>query len=100
LAYYYAELRQNRTEALQYAHAAAQFSPRDPRFLDTRGFVRMQFAGISTDANGQETQDPERRKTDLEEAKSDFTAACELDPANEEYYSHLAQANQLLRGLG
>ncbi len=100
LAYYYAELRQNRTEAEQYAEAAVQFSPRDPSFLDTRGFVRMQFAGVRSDATGQEIIDVPQRRADLEKAKTDFTLAGELDPTNGDYYAHLAQANQLLQGLG
>ncbi len=99
LSFYFAELRQNRVEALQYAEDAVRFSPRNPSFLDTRGYVRMQFAGYVTDANMQETVDTARKKADLELAKSDFTAAGELAPNVAEHYTHLAQANRILQTL-
>jgi hypothetical protein len=99
LSYYFAELRQNRVEALQYAEDAVLSSPRNPSFLDTRGYVRMQFAGYVTDANMQESVDLARKRVDLELAKNDFTAAGELAPNIAEYYSHLAQANRLLQSL-
>jgi len=97
LAYYCAEIRQNPAEAFEYAEAAVQSSPRDANYLDTRGFVRMQFAGMTTDAASHEIVDPVKRRQDLEAAKQDFTAAGEIDPNTPDYYDHLAQVNQLLQ---
>lgn len=99
LAYYYAETRQDRNEAFEYANAAVQASPRDAYYLDTRGYVLMQFAGVTTDTNSQEIVDPKKKREDLEAAKKDFTAAGEIDPSTPDYYEHLAQANQLLQSL-
>lgn len=85
LAFYYAEakLMEKKEVALQYAEDAVGSDQNHGHYIDTRGYVRMQFA------------DGDVRQLEL--ARDDFVLAGQCDPGLTSAYKHLAEVNTRLK---